>query len=257
MEQARRARHRRAPLDPAPQRLEDRGVGGEILARPPFGFGARDQAGGRRLALGEDGAQPRALGLVLDPARDAEVRRAGEEDQVAAGQRDVRAHPRALAGERVLAHLDHDLLSLLEQIDDRRAAGRRLVVVAVVVVRSGAGRAGVALRAPVDRRLVVAHGVAHVEEGVALQATVDERRLHAGKDAGDPALVQVADQPALAMALERDLGQAIVLEHRDARLVRVALDQQRLLDQRFTQRRKSTPRIRPVTKKLQIVNDPP
>ena len=133
VEQARRPRHRRAPLDPAPQRLEERGVGGEILARPSFGFGARDQAGGRRLALGEDGAQARALGLVLDPARDAEVRRAGKEDQVAAGQRDVRAHPRALAGERVLAHLDHDLLSLLEQVDDRGAAGRHFLVFAVVV----------------------------------------------------------------------------------------------------------------------------
>jgi hypothetical protein len=131
----------------------------------------------------------------------------------------VGAHPRAFAGELVLAHLDHDLLSLLEQVDDRGATGRHFLVVAVgvavVVVVRCAGHGGVAVRTTVHRRLVVAHGVAHVEESVALQATIDERRLHAGKDARDSTFTDSRPAP-LAMALEHHLGQAIVLEHRDA-----------------------------------------
>ena len=273
VEQARRARRGRAPLDaaPTPTRGRRRRRSRSSTVAPSASVRAM-QPGRRQASLcARIDAQAGALGLVLDPPRDAEVRRAGKEHQVAAGQRDVRAHPRALAGERVLAHLDHDLLPLLEQVDDRRTRrGRRQRPLADPRRRFRRPRAFRSSRdaarprrivrcaVGVVRAVVVDHRVAHVEEGVALEAEIDERRLHAGQHARHAALVQVADQAAVAVALERELGEAVVLEHGDPRLVRIALDQERLLDgQRFTQRRKSTPRMRPVTKKLHIVNEPP
>jgi hypothetical protein len=44
--------------------------------------------------------------------------------------------------------------------------------------------------------------VGHVQEGRALQADVDEGRLHAGQHARDLAQVDVADQPALQRAFD-------------------------------------------------------
>ena len=59
-----------------------------------------------------------------------------------------------------------------------------------------------------------------VEEGVALEADVDEGRLHAGQDLRDPPLVDVADDAALILALDEDLDDLVVLENGDARIVR-------------------------------------
>ena len=58
-----------------------------------------------------------------------------------------------------------------------------------------------------------------VEERVALEADVDERRLHPGQDLRDPALVDVADDAALILALDEDLDDLVVLEDGDARVV--------------------------------------
>ena len=58
-----------------------------------------------------------------------------------------------------------------------------------------------------------------VEERVALEADVDEGGLHAGQHLRDPALVDVADDAALMLALDEDLDDLIVLEDRDARVV--------------------------------------
>ena len=52
-----------------------------------------------------------------------------------------------------------------------------------------------------------------VQERVALEADVDERRLHAGQHLRDPALVDVADDAALALPLDEDLGHQVVLEN--------------------------------------------
>src|SRR5690606_27322613 len=58
-----------------------------------------------------------------------------------------------------------------------------------------------------------------------LEADVDEGGLHAGEHPRDAPLVDVARDAAGAGPLDVELRQAIVLEHRDPRLVRVLLHQ--------------------------------
>src|SRR5262245_33585739 len=57
--------------------------------------------------------------------------------------------------------------------------------------------------------------VADVEEAVALEAEVNERRLHAGQHFRYPALVDVADDATRSLAFDEYLGDLIVLEDRD------------------------------------------
>ena len=96
--------------------------------------------------------------------------------------------------------------------------------------------------APAARRRLAAreHDLVDVQEPVAVEADVDERRLHARKHVVDDALVDVADDGPLSTALDvelRDLkvttgtialvaavaasGGALAFEHRDAGLARV------------------------------------
>ena len=53
------------------------------------------------------------------------------------------------------------------------------------------------------------HDLVDVQEAVLVEADVDERRLEAGQDVVDPALVDVADDRAAAAALEVELGDAV------------------------------------------------
>jgi len=78
---------------------------------------------------------------------------------------------------------------------DRRSAaavfggsrrGRLLVPVAVIVI------------------LEIFENVADVQEGIAVQADINESRLHTGKDASDSAFVDAADQRELFFALDID-----------------------------------------------------
>ena len=57
------------------------------------------------------------------------------------------------------------------------------------------------------------HHVGNIEESVALETEVNERRLHAGQDFRHPALVEIANDSALMFALDEDLGNLIVLEN--------------------------------------------
>ena len=59
-----------------------------------------------------------------------------------------------------------------------------------------------------------------MQERGALQADVDERRLHAGQHPRYLAQVHVADQPALQRALQVQLLHGAVFHHRDARFLR-------------------------------------
>ena len=67
--------------------------------------------------------------------------------------------------------------------------------------------------------------VGDVQERGALEADVDERRLHAGQHARDLAEVDVADQAALERALDVQLLHGAVLDDRDARFLRGPVDQ--------------------------------
>ena len=118
------------------------------------------------------------------PAADADAAALRRVDEVAAGDRDVHREPGALRLQRVLDHLDEDLLAGFDQLVDASAA------------------AAAALR-----RLLAARedDLVDVEEAVALEADVDEGGLHAGQDVVDLALVDVADDRSPAAALYVEL----------------------------------------------------
>src|SRR5262249_59376477 len=63
-----------------------------------------------------------------------------------------------------------------------------------------------------------------VQEAVSLEAEVDERRLHAGKNLRHPALVDVADDAALAFTLDEDFSDEIVFEDGHHRFVAIGGD---------------------------------
>ena len=133
----------------------------------------------------DDLLQPRALGVV-EPARDAEPLAVRDEDEEAAGQRDLGRQPRALRLHRVLDGLHHDLLAAGDQVGDLLA---------------------------VPLALELGHDdLVDVEEAVLLEADLDERGLHAGQDVVDRAEVDVAGDRAALGPLEVDLGDAVVLE---------------------------------------------
>ena len=141
-------------------------------------------------------------------------------DDEAAGQRDLRRQPRALRLHRVLDGLDEDLLAAGEEVLDAPAVALALQLGADDLV--------------------------DVEEAVLLETDLDERRLHAGEDVVDDALVDVAGDRAPSGALEVHLGHAVVLEHGDRLLGDVDGDEQLAL--RRGQRRPAggllAPRVR-------------
>ena len=101
---------------------------------------------------------------------------------------------------RILDRLDEDLLASADQVLD-------------------AATVALALELGAD-------DLVDVEEAVLLQADLDKRRLHAGEDIVDDALVDVAGDRTAAGPLEVDLGDAVVLEHRDTLLAHVDGDEQ-------------------------------
>src|ERR1700675_3394024 len=64
-----------------------------------------------------------------------------------------------------------------------------------------------------------------MQERRAFHADFDECRLHARKDPRHASLVNVADQPATAGALEKHLLQHTVLDDRGARFMNAGIDQ--------------------------------
>ena len=144
--------------------------------------------------------QARALGVV-EPARDAEPLALRDEDEEAARERDLGREPRALRLHRILDRLHHDLLAAGDQVGD--------------------------LLAVVPLALELGHDdLVDVEEAVLLEADLDERGLHAREDVVDRPEVDVAGDRAALRPLEVDLGDAVVLEDRDALLADVDGDQQ-------------------------------
>src|SRR5262249_272563 len=84
--------------------------------------------------------------------------------------------------------------------------------------------------------------VARVQEAGSAQADVDEGRLHAGEDAFDASLIDVAGEAVGTGALQMHFGERVVLHQRDARLELTHVDQQL-----FLHRRPHAPRYRQVS----------
>jgi hypothetical protein len=79
-----------------------------------------------------------------------------------------------------------------KQLDNVRWRGR---------VRRRSGRL-IGVRVPVVIVFEIFENVADVEEGIAIEADIDESGLHAGEDAGDSAFVDAADEGELFFALD-------------------------------------------------------
>ncbi len=201
VQQLRREEADRRPGDLAPQLAQVGDVGGELGVGGGFGHRAHDEAA--RLVLGHQrhqaAAQGLAPGLVLDALGDADVLFLRQVDEQAAGEADLGGQARALGADRVLEHLHHQALALGEDLLDR---ARALAV------------------------LAVAPDVGHVQEGGALEADVDEGRLHAGQHAHDLAEVEVADDAAAGGALDVQLLHHALFDDRDAGLLRGEVDEE-------------------------------
>jgi hypothetical protein len=122
--------------------------------------------------------------------------------------------------------LHEDLLPFLEQFLDALflnlvaivaaaalLARLRLVPIRVVFV--------FLLAAELGERLLRVQHVGDIEKAVALEAQIDEGRLHAGKDFGNAAFVNVADDSPISFTLDEDLRGQIVLENGHARFVAI------------------------------------
>jgi hypothetical protein len=69
--------------------------------------------------------------------------------------------------------------------------------------RKGRSRGGgVGVRVAVVVVLEIFENIADVKESIAIEADIDERRLHAGKNAGDFAFVDATDEGELFFALD-------------------------------------------------------
>ncbi len=180
---------------------------------------ARSASGGRILR-GRAHDEPRILSPASRPACTAARRRSRSASssmradtptplafrhvhEVAGRQSDVGRQPRALGPQRILHDLDQDLVAFGHQRAD--------------VLRARRLDAGI--------RMTRIEDVRGVQECRAFHADVDERRLHARQNPRHSSLVDVADQPAAAGALEKHFLQNAVLDDRGARLVRAGIDQ--------------------------------
>ena len=165
----------------------------EVLARGALRGGADDHAALAHVDLLRGPPQAVAL-LVLEPARHADALALRHVHEVAPGDRELHRQARALGLQRVLDRLDQDLLAGLQELGDALAL-------------AGAAAAAAAAR-HLDAR---EDHVVRVQEAVLVEADVDERRLEAGQDVVDLALVDVPDDRAVALALDVELGNAPVV----------------------------------------------
>jgi hypothetical protein len=211
--------------DGIPHPLQELHVGAQRPSLRALGGGAHDVAPGVPLAddRAEGVAQARALGLRFDPRRDAEALAARHVDQQPRRQRDEGREARALAADRVLQHLDDDVVAGVDQATD---VGRAAIARSVTA-RLGRGR-GARIAGDHSLRIerdVRGRDVVDVQEGGALEPRVDECGLHARQHPRHATLVYVADDAAPAGALDEDLLQHAILEQRGARLARADVDQ--------------------------------
>jgi len=154
------------------------------------------------------------------------------EHEEAPGHRGVRRESRPFRPDRLLRDLDDDLLPFLDELLDFRL-GAFFPLAAAAAARSiptgghggprrrvpvGHGRGGgriVFVRLEAVELLERRYDIGDVEETVALETEVNERRLHAGQHFRDPAFVEIASDTALMLAFDEDFGNLIVLEDRD------------------------------------------
>jgi hypothetical protein len=135
--------------------------------------------------------------------------------------------------DRVLDDLDQDTLAGLEQVLD--------LAVGELLARPGDPRCGAlggviadVLGLGVLEQLLLlsrAEHVGDVQERRALDlgAEVDERRLHPWQHPGHFPPVDISDDASVLLAFDEELGEAPILDHRDADLGTLGVDHERVL----------------------------
>ena len=225
MDERRRRAGRGRLLDVRPEPREEADVVADLALGRTLAGRPHDEAVAG-LALGLDGvAKAVALLAVLDPPRDPDVVRPGHVHEIATRQGDVGGDARALRPDRLLRHLDEQLLAFLETFLDRReldpSSGR-----GDVEVVADLGVAVLGLRLVDDAADEVRPGqVGDVEERGLLEPDLDERRLHARQDAHDATLVDVSREAAILPALGLELDERRLLQDGHPRLPRRRVDQ--------------------------------
>src|SRR5881394_919633 len=192
----RRLRTLRALAQRRPEVAQIAEVGAQLVLARRLRQGAQDEAafllGGQQVfqALAQLGAPA----FILDPLRDADVGIVRQVDEEAPGERDLGRKARAFRADRILHHLHEDRLALGEDLLDW------LCILAVLP------------------------DVGDVQERRALEAYIDERRLHAGQDARHAPHVDVADEAAPARALDEELLHHAARHRGDSCLARRDVD---------------------------------
>ncbi len=189
----------RGDLVPKPAQVAD--VHEDLIGPGPFGGGAQDEPTGFLdtfffHAVADHLLEALALGFVFDLQGNADMGGARHVHQVARRNRQLRGQARALGADGVLGDLHHQALAFMHQ------------------------------RADVLHGRPFAHGnFRRVDECRAVQADVDEGRLHARQHPYHLAFVDIADDATLLRALDVDLLQNTVFNHRHARFHRRDVDQ--------------------------------
>ena len=153
-----------------------------------------------------DLAQPLAFRRILDLARDAELLGVRHEHQITSGQRDVGGHPRSLGADRAFGHLDDNLRTY--RIDIRDVLGGDFLLLALRIafaldlLQAGIERGG--------------DGIPEMQEGILVEADIDEHGFKAGLDVFDAALEDAADDVLIALALDGVFLEHAILQQRDA-----------------------------------------
>src|SRR5579872_690826 len=160
-------------------------------------------------------AQLTARRFVGDLAADADALQARHQHQISAGNADIGRERGAFGADALFDHLHQHFAAALEDFLDRRLVANaafveplfpalRAVVLFFVVVfvarpgERGASGAGQML-------VILIFDVADMQKPVAAHAEVDERRLDAGLDVDDAALIDVAHEVFEAVALDVQL----------------------------------------------------
>ena len=215
-----------ADLDVVPDGRQVADVGFEVFVARSLARCPDDEA----QILGADPidavAQPTPLAFRADPARDADPGCPGREDEMSAGNRDMGRDAGALAADRILGDLDHDLLALLQEGVDLGRLAAAIAAVATPATASSAPPTGLGLVVPAAVVVaVLVPVVADVEERRLLQANVDESRLHAGQDPGDPTQCDHSGHAAVAVAFDVQFGEVALFQDCDTGFPRGRVDQ--------------------------------
>src|SRR5579872_367819 len=178
--------------DAVPEPQLDAEVGDELGFAHALCGRAHDRRHAFRAHAAQDLLQPRAFVRIFDPRGDARIAAGRHQHEIEIGRRDIGGDARAFEASRFFDHLHEHVAADFEQFVDG-------------VALAAVGDLGFA---DVDR---VAHDVVDIQEGIAAQTDVDERRAHAGQDVFDPAFVDGTYY--FFFALEVDLRQGAFFKY--------------------------------------------